>query len=318
MVTQNVYKAAIGLDYFRFTVPAELAAGLCSDELLELLGLDDLPLLVEPRRGGMLGWRCSASIGGGGVLAWGGQGDTATLDLPAGALGYLAALGLDVWGWLLFLDDLGVRPTRVDVAFDDFEGLLTPGRIRAAYDAGGLVTRARDIDGHASWSGRGWTCYVGARSSEVMVRFYDKSAEQKLPESVHWMRSEIELKGKKAARFFQAWRGSCWAASFALGCLRDSVDFRIVDASDSNKSRWALCDWWASFVGSVERCRVLVGAVTRTIENVAGWLHGSVAGALAAFHAVYGADAVRQLLSHGYDIMSGDHERLVLLASAVG
>lgn len=311
-----VTSARVGLDYLRFTIPSNLADGLCCSELLSLLMLDTLPLVIVQRRGGFMGWLCSATLGPGAVLAWGGNADTACIDLTGGALGYLAAVGLDVWGWASFMLELGCRPTRVDIALDDESGYITPERVLAADEAGGIVTRAQICNEiRQRKGGRGWTYYIGSRSSEVFVRIYDKSAELGMPSEVSWMRLEVEYKGRKAAAVLAGWRSAGFAAAFALSVVRDAVDFRQASLTDSNVSRWALLDWWAAIVQGAPRVRVVVGSITRTIENVAGWLHRSVSGALAAFHAVYGADSVRQLLSHGYERMSADHRRMVALAS---
>lgn len=308
--------SGISLDYLTLTLPARVVGG-CEDwgALLEVVGLDSLGLIVEERKRGHRGWRASASLCQGGVLAWGGQAGTAQLELSGGALGYLSALGLDVFGWLCYVLDLGARVTRFDVALDDYQGLVTRERVIMAFESGGLVTHARSFREvrQLGEDARGWTFYIGSRTSPTFVRVYDKGAEQGLDESVHWYRVEAEFKRERAAVSMAEWRDSGFAAQFALGLLRGAVDFRAPTREDSNASRWALLGWWRDLVEGAAAVRVRVAAVGRTMADVSRWLVKSVSGALAAFDACYGADAVQGLIERGRAAMSWGHRSLVML-----
>lgn len=85
------------------------------------------------------------------------------------------------------------RVTRLDVALDvgarfDFRGLYDAAR------AGLLDTKARKSSVIESDSGT--TVYIGSRSSESMLRVYDKAAEAGLTSPL--TRLELEIKGQKA------------------------------------------------------------------------------------------------------------------------
>jgi len=304
--------AWVGLDYLTVSLPAAVAAGLECEPLLGLLGLDSLGLVVESRAGGFRGWEHSADVAPGGVLAWGGQGGTAHLDLTSGALGYLAALGLDVFGWIGYVMDLGARVVRLDIAADDEAGLVTRERVVAAVREGHYVTHSRIVSEHrALQGGSGWTVYVGSRTSPTFVRIYDKAAEQKLS-GVHWVRFEAEFKRERAQAVAVAWRSGGWSASIGIGLLRSALDFRRDDGTVT-KARWSLLDWWDAFVGAVNLVRVRVGSIARSMEDVAEWVLGSVSSALAACELVFGSVFVRHVLSRGHDRMSASHQRLVSL-----
>jgi DNA relaxase NicK len=242
----------------------------------------------------------------------GGQRDTVYVSLSGGALGYFSNEGLDVFGWLSYLLDLGVVIKRVDLAFDDHDMLINLAKVRRAVRDGSCVTHARssrevrDLQG-----GHGWTIYIGSRTSPTMVRIYDKAAEQQVGR--WWVRVEVEYKRERAHQVVLAWRDAGFSVLAGVGFLRGSVDFRVNDGT-ATKSRWALADWWAKFVGQVKARRVRVPLPDRTIEDVARWLHKSVAGALAAFTEVYGDGALRRLVHRGDRIMSRSHRRLVMAA----
>lgn len=304
----------LSLDYLRFTIPADLAAGLCCDQILRLLSLDALGLDVEHRRGGHLFWRCSAFIARGGIVAWGGNHDTACVDLSGGALAYLAAMGLDVLTWAAWCMARGCRVTRIDVALDDTGERLTKRRVLQAVRDGGAITRARSADiQQPLFGGSGWTMYFGARRSSVLVRIYDKAAQLKARGP--WVRLEVEYKNRKAHAVALAWAAAGWTAGAAIGFIRDALDFRQPSATDSNCARWGLRSWWSDIVGQVERCRVLVGRLEDSIERVATWL-ASCASALAAVVEVKGERFLQQVLERGHANMSPRHSRMVVLALA--
>ena len=102
--------------------------------------------------------------------------------------------GLGMWfsqnGWtsvrdllFFFLELEGVRVNRMDIAFDDFCGYLKLRRIYKLLRQGRSVsTRWLSVDFHESGKIRdmgedsGVTVYVGRRSSDAFLRFYDKLA----------------------------------------------------------------------------------------------------------------------------------------------
>lgn len=62
-------------------------------------------------------------------------------------------------------------------------------------------------NGSKSWSfikGKsGDTCYIGSRTSERMLRFYDKGGEQNI--QIDWVRVELECKGGNAQRIMEVY-----------------------------------------------------------------------------------------------------------------
>lgn len=234
------------LDYVRATLPADAEVWA---ELCEWLGA------MQERPIGWRGWYDkSAVVLDGGLVAWCSRGEVAArqgvlVDLPGKAC---ACLGERLIPFLAWCCERG-RVRRVDFALDDRRGLLTYERLWAAVRSGACLSRAREVHGlegaeASSGERRGWTLYVGSRSSQAVIRLYDKAAEQHIEGA--WVRCELEAK-------------SDFADALARAVLAESVDVVLeqlnrrlrfaVPTSDRNRGRWPVAPWWAEFVGSLER-----------------------------------------------------------------
>jgi len=235
----------------------------------------------KPRAGGWHGWYDrSASVLEGGLLAWCSNGERAKIegllcDLPGRACG---ALGARLLSFLRWAHKRG-RLTRLDFAVDDMAGRLTRERVLAALDEGTLLMRWQDtgeVVKRRRGALTGWTLYLGKRTGQSQARIYDKGLEQGLA-GVSWMRFELEAKGAFAHRLA--------AEYFTKGS--DAVKAQIVKrvkfvepvASDTNKARWPLAPWWASFIGDIEPGQSLAPGVkpactverlSRFVERCAG------------------------------------------------
>lgn len=233
------------LDYVRATLPAD---GVVWAELQSWLGA-----MVE-RPFGWRGWYDkSAIVLDGGIVAWCSRADVAArqgvlVDLPGRAC---AVMGERLIPFLRWCCERG-RVRRVDFALDDRRGLLTYERLWAAVAEGAIVARAHErtrIEGNAAdGTGAGWTLYVGSRSSQAVVRFYDKAAEQHV--AGPWVRCELEAKadfGDALARAVLE-RG----AGEVIGQLNRRLRFVQPMSGDSRRRRWPVAPWWAEFVGSLE------------------------------------------------------------------
>src|SRR5690606_16652025 len=102
--------------------------------------------------------------------------------------------------------------------------------------------------------------------------------------------------------------GDGWARR-VLGHVRAFVDF--VEVEGANASRRGLVDWWAEFVGDVERATVrLTGVVVVSVARVAVWVERQVAPMLAVFEQREGQAALTMLLLRGKRRWGPRHARL--------
>lgn len=170
--------------------------------------------------------------------------------------------------WIKFFQEIGNRDfkttvTRLDIAYDDHVGTLDLYRI--AQDVRDRNYTSPSKKSMIIWSDdqevdiQGLTVSVGSRSSDVLIRIYDKAAEREFGDERHWVRCEIQLRHER-----------CWAAlaeilkhqhigRTAAGILRNYLLFRDPQGcTDSNRSRWPVADYWDKVLMDMERVRLWI------------------------------------------------------------
>jgi hypothetical protein len=98
------------------------------------------------------------------------------------------------------LSSMAMKASRIDVAMDVFgsESLTVPA-IANAVERGDIiaVTKKATYTHGVGGSANGATLYLGSRTSERMLRVYDKAAEQGI-DGMRWLRLEFEIKEEQA------------------------------------------------------------------------------------------------------------------------
>ncbi len=299
------------LDYVRATLPGERWA-----ELLEWVGP-----MVERGVGWLAWYSYSGHVLDGGLVAWGSMtGDGRVLvDLPGKACAAMGERLLPFLGWCVEHGHI----TRLDLALDDRRGLVTYDRLVAAVEAGAVVSRARRCSwtvGRATDDGSlaGWTLYIGSRTSEGVVRIYDKRAERQERVGAvgagSWVRVELECKGELAEAMAPA------VLEHGLAVVVGEINRRLrfcTPTGDSNRRRWPVASWWREFIGSLDKgARLSVGeAVPVTVEGLMDYLWRQAAPAMAAVTIARGGDVswLEELVAEGERRLKPRH--MAMLAS---
>lgn len=181
--------------------PEENFAKWASDEFEIITG----NAIESKRKNGLNGYRESWQLAnGGGKICWGGNAGTAQLVMD----GHACAVAHP--GWEVRLHDWMVRGrggdssahlTRIDVAFDDFDGQFPLSFWDSLYpqgflfSGGGKRPRRQQL---GDWGGddpRGRTEQIGSRESGKVARIYEKGRQLGDPLSP-WVRVEVEFSSK--------------------------------------------------------------------------------------------------------------------------
>jgi len=101
-----------------------------------------------------------------------------------------------------FIAYVGAKVTRVDFAVDLFDSGGNPTDFYHAFHTSQVMTVAKSVsivERTRKQESMGATVYIGSRSSERMVRVYDKGKQSKT--KLDWLRVELEIKGTRAEQF---------------------------------------------------------------------------------------------------------------------
>lgn len=193
---------------------------------------------------------------------------------------YKSLFQLILDNWNIDTNKRKMNITRIDYAFDDFNNGLNLNTVadytRKGYFVSSCKCVTKDREGNIVSKGKynicesecGLTIYFGSRSSNIMIRFYDKFLEklnngcaEELPEGcTNWVRCEIELKNINCIGFIKLFlnKVDCALPSVFAGADNTNFDLffgvlnnyiRFVDpSSDSNIRRWPLANFWSKFI----------------------------------------------------------------------
>lgn len=197
--------------------------------------------------------------------------------------------------WFKLLDDLKVRYSRIDIALDDFIGLLDFDLMEEKIKKGEVISlsRTRNIDSALDFkkaekldnngNSKGKTIYFGNRQSLMMIRFYDKKREQEEKKiSCHydfWQRYEIVLKREKATDFINKLEKGVNFGKLYLEVLAGLI--RFVDrGADTNKARWKTSEFWNNFIKGSEGVKLESKNLDPSLDKTIKWIDESVLGSL--------------------------------------
>lgn len=115
----------------------------------------------------------------------------------------LDLLGENREEFLFFTGNLDNKITRVDYCLDIIDGSFNPKTVVSHLRNRDVITHAKEIPRQVDDWKKGFTQYVGKKSSETYTRIYDKAIEQK--QEGRWTRIETVYQGDRAEASFQAY-----------------------------------------------------------------------------------------------------------------
>lgn len=197
------------------------------------------------------------------------------------------------------LNNLGVKITRLDIALDDFHGVLNFQTMERKFNKGHYksskktynVVKQADAKGNI----KGYTLYVGSRvksgKGSYYLRCYDKYAQYmgkaQIPpdEAIQtgiWQRYEISFTKFKARQIVELMteQGQTIGSVF-METMRDIVQFLDPLKTETgevhkNKSRWKVSAWWERFLDGAGK--VQLGDPERDLDlgRLLRWLRMAV------------------------------------------
>ncbi|WP_081528165.1 replication initiation factor domain-containing protein [Chromobacterium violaceum] len=215
-----------------------------------------------------------------GNLSFGGQRNTMCVQLTA--VGCMAANS----GWEQrlydFLRDVAVNPrlTRVDVAYDDFDGEYNVDQMYADVQAGLFNCGGRNpfVEKRSDWDnpdGSGRTLYIGKRANGKFCRGYEKGREQGSKTS-EWFRVEVEFKNVDRIIPFDILLN---AGSYLAGAYPAFERFRGKKTPERIKTIMQEAEF--AFDHYLHYAALQVGRLVNYMRDVAKWSEESIVKSLA-------------------------------------
>lgn len=241
-------KNVLLIDWLTFSAP-----DMSFEGMLELLGLKEKPW--SDARGSRLHYAFRVELGGISIHFTPALSDK---NLNSGCCVEMSGQGcrlyeeigcMSLQELLSFVVSSGFGLSRLDIAYDDFQGIIPieemaeqamrfefTSRLHAVQ----VISDCPDQDPqHVGLS----VCH-GSRSSRTFFRCYDKRVERRAYDLQHWVRFEMQLRAECAQGFAE---NPATIGEKFFGVLTHYLEY-LKPTSDKNKSRWLPADWWSEFV----------------------------------------------------------------------
>ena len=196
-------------------------------------------------------------------------------------------------------DDYNV--TRLDIAYDDFDGVLDFETLVEDIACENYVTRFREFKVERVYSKieekRSICIYCGSKQSETLFRIYDKRSEQKRFDLEHWLRFEIQLRAERASCFLNLLVSGNDLNVLFVKVINNYIRFIVKSDTDSNVSRAKMADYWINFIEIFDKVSLFVPDVDYTETRLERFVMKQASGAVVAFIALNGFTAFRDLIT---------------------
>lgn len=177
--------------------------------------------------------------------------------------------------------------TRLDLAIDNQQTIYYRlEEVTAILNAQRFVSRFRSwrevVDKKMTGEKTGHTLYLGSRTSDIMLRIYDKRAEQNATLAVsgeplidyEWVRWELELKDDRAEQAVRHLVDGKSVGAVCVGILNNY--FRVVNLDSTRKERCSTDIKWERFVDGIDGLRLYVPHEERTLVQKQRWIEKQV------------------------------------------
>ena len=177
--------------------------------------------------------------------------------------------------------------TRLDVAFDDFTGLLDLKQLISETQMENFVSSLK----HYQYCGgsEGYSVTHGSQKSSSFIRIYDKRLEQKAQDRLdHWVRLELQLRRENALGFIEL--KEPFRDKFFMA-LNHYLRYIVPTNNKSNKCILDTAPFWLNFLESAEKKSIFhKPADSYDFLNLKSYVENQLSGSISAYIDVVGVD----------------------------
>lgn len=269
------------------------------EQCIHLLGLNDVEFLNLGH--GFYGYKDGITFEGITILSNGKEGMGVCVQLSGQGCRSFETYGSGDFDGLFKLilenhsfesDERLMNLTRLDIAYDDFQGLLDLDVLISETSKGNYVSRFHDWEYTVGTKGK--SIYFGSKKSDTFFRCYDKKAERNREDLDHWVRFEMKLSGVSAIGFISL-DDTIENKYFAV--LNNYLRFVTPSGDDSNKRRWKTADYWQKFLEYNESISIFCKPGTEyNIFRLDGFVFNQAGAAIETMIDILGMSAFMQRL----------------------
>ena len=220
----------------------------------------------------------------------------------------LEGQGFDLVELLLLIVANDFTITRLDIALDSYTNLIK--KIVKKYDKYEYVSKfksTKKIENKKGSKSDGVTLYFGSRTSDIMLRIYDKQAEQKTEKP--WTRIEFEIKKEYTKDIAKLIDEKGLGETFK-GLLSNYLNFVV--RRETNVSRSRVCPWWKKLIQDIDKIKLYREPKVKTVEELKTWIKKQVSPSLATIvQSDLGYDFIDEALKDGARRMKNKHYNML-------
>ena len=190
-----------------------------------------------------------------------------------------------------------VNISRLDVAYDDFDGLLNLDKLISDTFLGYYTSRNKHWN--IQKGSRGATVEHGDRGGSMYIRIYDKKAERHRDDLEHWTRCELQMRDKLPGNFVDALLvDDVPIEELYFQVLNNYLRYLEPSESDSNKRRWKTAPYWDDFLQTgVKRSIFVAPGVDYNLMGLHHFVIDSAGNAIKTYIDILGKDKFFEYLS---------------------
>ena len=304
MCNSDTYSNRILIDWIAFTTNLDF-------EMLDIININLEWLELDK---GMLGYK-SMSVEQITKIKWlkdGNENMGMHFIISGQSCRYLEALNVSLLDILKKLNEIStITITRLDIAMDLFHDKNLLKLIVESYNLNNYKSKAKssNIIISKNSNGRvGTTINFGSRQSSILIRIYDKGAEQDL--QVNWIRMEVECKDKKYNKKIIDNFNILGLSATYKAIINNYLAF--LEYRDSNVSRSIVARWWNKVIDTIDKIKLYEAPGAKTLDEVKRWLITQTSASFATvLQSEQSKDFINEMITEGTRKMKNKHWNLV-------
>ena len=230
----------------------------------------------------------------------------------------------------------GMKLTRLDIAYDDYTGILDIERISDDTRPRNSKFKAKTNYAEVRESTNGISCDIGSSKSLILVRIYDKLAEriakmrgredrEKIKETIpHWVRCELQLRDERALEFVKYLMGKDPVTQIEApltlgqayrGVMENYLDYGYEVAARGNPKKmvWHRFKYWQEFLEDSEKLSLYrKPGKEYNLERMCNFVQNNAGNAIDAAITILGPSRFFELVSNRQIVQSSKYIDLIM------